>query len=300
MSRPADSEPEGDAIPGALRVIDAHVHLFPPELFRAIWRWFDQNAWPIRYRLDPDDVIAFLRARGVARVVGLCYAHRPGLAAGLNAFMAEQMARHPELLGLGTVLPGEPDARGIVARALGEQGLRGIKIHCHVQGLAPDAPELDPVYEEAARAQRPVLIHAGSGPSLPGYARTPGEFCTPQAMQRALQRHPATRVIVPHLGADDLDSYARMLDAHPNLYLDTTMVLAGYFALRPDLSLLARYPDRILYGSDFPNIPYAWDRELRALHAASLPPAVLEPVLHDNALRLFGEAPTAPAQVQRG
>ena len=29
--------------------------------------------------------------------------------------------------------------------------------------------------------------------------------------------------------------------------------------------ILARHPDRILFGTDFPNIPYEWDRELGVL-----------------------------------
>ena len=62
-----------------------------------------------------------------------------------------------------------------------------------------------------------------------------------------------------------------MLGAYPNLHLDTTMVIGGYFARQPDLAILRRHPDRILYGTDFPNIPYGWDRELRALRAMKLP-----------------------------
>jgi hypothetical protein len=40
---------EGDHLPPGLpRVADAHVHVFPPDLFGAVWQWFDENAWPIR------------------------------------------------------------------------------------------------------------------------------------------------------------------------------------------------------------------------------------------------------------
>lgn len=288
MAAPPDNTAEGQKVPTGMQVIDAHVHLFPPRLCQSIWRWFDENAWPIRYRLDPDDVVTFLRARGVQGMVGLCYAHRAGLADSLNDFMAELMSRHPDLMGLGTVFPGEPDARAILRRALGELGLRGIKIHCHVLGIAPDAPELDAVYEEAARAHRTVLIHAGRGPALPGYPRDPRTLCSAEAMHRALLRHPATRVIVPHLGSDELGAYAQMLEAHPNLYLDTTMMLGGYFNERPDTTLFRRLPGRVLYGSDFPNIPYEWDRELRALELLDLDASVRQALLHDNAVRLFG------------
>jgi hypothetical protein len=38
-------------------------------MFDAIWRWFDAHAWPVRYRLHAEEVIAFLRERGVAQLL---------------------------------------------------------------------------------------------------------------------------------------------------------------------------------------------------------------------------------------
>jgi hypothetical protein len=82
---PALDDPEGERIPQAARgVVDAHVHLFPDALFERIWAWFADNGWPIRYRLHSEQVIAFLERRGVQRLVALHYAHKPGIARGLN------------------------------------------------------------------------------------------------------------------------------------------------------------------------------------------------------------------------
>ena len=48
------------------------------------------------------------------------------------------------------------------------------------------------------------------------------------------------------------------------------MMLSGFFG-GDYLELLERSrPDRVMYGSDFPNLPYAWDRELRAVAASDL------------------------------
>jgi predicted TIM-barrel fold metal-dependent hydrolase len=46
----------------------------------------------------------------------------------------------------------------------------------------------------------------------------------------------------------------------------------------------------VLYGTDFPNVPYEYERELRGIEALDLPPDVLRAVLHDNAARLLREA----------
>jgi hypothetical protein len=43
-----------------------------------------------------------------------------------------------------------------------------------------------------------------------------------------------------------------------------------------------------MYGSDFPNIPYAWDRELKWLKNSGLPQEKLEWILGKSAADFFG------------
>jgi len=47
-------------------------------------------------------------------------------------------------------------------------------------------------------------------------------------------------------------------------------------------------PERMLDGTDFPNLPYAWDREVQALAAAGLGEEALGRVLAGTARELFG------------
>ena len=64
-----------------------------------------------------------------------------------------------------------------------------------------------------------------------------------------------------------------LLDKYPNLYLDTTMTLAAFLQPTDDnkslaellRTMLVKYSDRIMYGTDWPNIPYDWCRELANL-----------------------------------
>ena len=53
--------------------------------------------------------------------------------------------------------------------------------------------------------------------------------------------------------------------------------------------------DRILFGSDFPNLPYPWARERVWLEALGLPEPALEGILRGNALRLAGRAVSGPS-----
>ena len=280
------NDAEGESVPDGLRVVDAHVHLFPDRVFQALWRWFDVNAWPVRYPLTSELLIEFLQERGVWRMLGLTYAHKPGMARSLNEYVAELADRYESVIGVGTVMPGEPESRQILREAFG-LGLAGVKIHCHVQCVSPDAPEMDVVYEEAARAGKPVIIHAGREPACAGYACDPRSLCSVGAIERVLARHPDTTVIVPHMGADEVAQYVSLLSRFSRLYLDTTMMVAGYFDVEVDARSIETHSDRILYGTDFPNLPFAWDRELRWL-AANLSEPALKAVASENAVRLFG------------
>ncbi len=288
---PALGDEEGARLPEGLPpVVDAHVHLFPDRVFEAIWRWFEQYGWPIRYKLHTPEVIAFLLSRGVHRVVALHYSHQPGMARVLNRYMAEVVRAEPRVLGLATVLPGEPGAADILQEAFAS-GLRGVKLHCHVQCFAPDAPELHEVYAACARAGRPLVMHAGREPASPHYRCDVHALCSAERVERVLQAHPTLKLCIPHLGADEFAAYERLLERHEHLWLDTTMMLAGYFPAEPPRRLLEVRPERILYGTDFPHLPYAWDRELRRLLALKLGDAHEAALLGGNALRLYEEGP---------
>jgi predicted TIM-barrel fold metal-dependent hydrolase len=289
-------DPEGLAVPPPEAtggdVIDAHVHLFPDRVFEALWRWFDRHAWRVRYRLHAEGVVEFLRARGVRAVVALLYAHAPGMARELNRFAREIGRAHEGFVfPCGTVLPGEPDAAEIAREALGPLGLRGLKIHCHVQRVAADDPRLDPIYAACRDARRPVVIHAGREPRSPAYGIDTHAICDAGRVQRVLERFPGLVMVVPHLGADEFVEYAALLERHEGLYLDTTMSVAGFFPAAPPPDLVARHASRILYGTDFPNLPYAWDRELRRLVDEPLDAAGRRALFSGNARRVFGLGP---------
>lgn len=283
---PGVSDEEGQRVPASLGpVCDAHVHVFPDKVMAAIRRWFEHHGWPVRYELTARALLHFLRARGVERVVALHYAHKPGVARSFNRFMAEIVADHDFVVGTATVFPGEPDAESILHEAF-DAGLRGVKMHCHVQCMSPDDLErMDAVYRACVDRDQALVMHAGREPSSPAYGCDTRALCGADRVAEVLARHPRLRLCIPHLGMDELDAYAGLLERFDNLWLDTTMVLADYFTVdeRQLGRLLTMRPDRILYGSDFPNIPYAWDRELKRLDRHGLDDEGLERLLWDNA-----------------
>lgn len=286
---PALGDPEDNRIPGDIPfVVDAHVHLFPDMLFEAIWAWFDQFGWPIRYRLDSPKVIEFMLSRGVSHIVGLHYAHKPGIARQLNGYMAKLCSRYPQVTGTATVFPGEEDAAGILKEAF-QLGLNAVKLHAHVQGFRLDSSGMREIYEVCSAFDKPLVMHVGREPKNPyfDYPVDPYLICKAEKVEQVIKDYPGLRVCVPHLGADEFDAYRRMIEQYDNLWLDTTMVLADYLpnSVPPPLSQMR--VDRIMYGTDFPHIPYAWDREIKKLNQLGLTPESLDLILAENALGFF-------------
>ena len=285
---PGLDDAEGDALPAGLPdVVDSHVHLFPPAIFEKIWLWFERYGWPIRYKLHARETLQILFDRGVKQLVALHYSHKPGLARDMNRFMAALTVDDPRIVGTATVLPGEPDAARVLQEGI-DLGLRAVKLHCHVQCMAPDAPELDPLYRVCSDAGVPLIIHAGREPKSPAYKVDPYTICAAERVRRVLTRWPDLKLVVPHLGVDEYADYHRMMLEHDNLWLDTTMVVADYLPTRPPRALLTDRPERLMYGTDFPNLPYAWDREVKKLASMNLPEATLAAMLSGTARALFG------------
>lgn len=287
---PSIDDEEGLSVPEGLgEIVDAHVHLFPPRVFDAVHRWFERHAWSVRYRFHSEQVLEFLHARGVRRCVALHYSHAPGMARILNRYVHEVARAHRDVVvPLGTVLPGESEAVDVVHEALHTLDLAGLKLHCHVQKFAPDHPSLDPIWAACEAAGKPVLVHAGREPRSPAYGVDTHAICAVDRVARVLERYPRLRLVVPHLGADEIPAYVALMEQHENLWLDTTMAVAGFFPGWGWEDVVRRVGDRLIYGTDFPNIPYAWDRELRRLSALGLPPGTAERLFGGNARRVFG------------
>ncbi len=285
---PAVNDVEGIFLPDGLPpVIDAHVHLFPDRLFASVWQWFEQFGWPVRYQLPAAEIAGFLLSRGVRHVVALQYAHKTGVAEKLNAFMATICADNPNVTGMATVYPGEPDAAGILKRAF-DMGLSGVKLHSHVQCFPMDGARMEPVYTTCVRRQKPLIMHVGREPKSESYPCDPYELCRADVLEEVLRSFPDLKVCVPHLGADEFDAYRRLIEQYDNLWLDTTMTLADYLPMAEPPDLKDMRTERIMFGTDFPNIPYAWDREVKKLAAGGLVRSQLDDILWRSAVRFYG------------
>ncbi len=151
--------------------------------------------------------------------------------------------------------------------------------------LKIDDPELDPIWQTAARLNIPIFIHTAD----------PQEFFQPIDYQnerwlelalfrdrrypvppnpsfeelaaerdRLFKRHPKTTFVTAHLGwhANNLARLAKMFDEMPNLYSEVGAVLYDLGRQpRTAREFMIKYQDRVLFGKDSyqpDEFPYYW------------------------------------------
>lgn len=263
-------------------MIDIHTHLHPPRLTAAIRRWFaERSPWRLEHSAEPVDVARALRTAGIERFVFCSYAHKPGMARDLNAWLA-QTSR--ELGGFGlplaTVHLDDANARQDLGDAL-DDGCIGLKIHEDVQQFGIDDPRFVPILDELARRDGFVLVHLGP---------IPWNFDTrnaPQRLESVLARHPTLRIVVAHMGVPETLAYFALAQTYPNLFIDTTMAFASDdLRTTADPAAIEAASGSIVYGTDYPNIPYPYDGDRRAIEALGLTAAARAAIFGGNARRL--------------
>ncbi|MFF9013112.1 amidohydrolase family protein [Streptomyces sp. NPDC014870] len=269
--------------------VDVHTHFMPQNVLDKVWAYFDAVGpltgveWPITYREEEDRRVALLREFGVLAFTSMLYPHKPGMAEWLNSWAAAFAARTPDCLHTAT-LYAEPGATAYVRRAL-ESGARVFKVHLQVGDFDPNDSLIEESWGLLADAHVPVVVHCGSGP-------VPGKFTGPGPMGQLLARHPRLRAIVAHMGMPEYADFLDLAERYDGVHLDTTMAFTDFSErLAPfpvaELPRLRDLRDRILLGTDFPNIPYPYVHQLHALERLGLGDDWLRRVLYGNGAALL-------------
>lgn len=270
-------------------LIDIHTHFLPDAVMNAVWAYFDDAlehygvAWPVYYRTSVADRLATLDALGVRAFTDLVYPHKPGMAESLSAWARAFAASTPGCIASGTFFP-EPSAPRYVHEAL-DAGTGVFKAHVQVGGYDPHDPDLRTVWGLIAEASVPVVVHCGSGP-------IPGAHTGPGPMGAVLADHPTLTAVIAHAGMPEFEEHLEFAERYPNVHLDTTMVGTTFTEARWPLPRhlvprLGELGDRVVLGSDFPNIPYAYAEQLDALQRLDLGDDWLRAVCWANGARLL-------------
>ncbi|WP_255194867.1 amidohydrolase family protein [Halorarius litoreus] len=272
-------------------ITDVHVHLMPGRLMAAIRDALNDAAgWEFPHPVEREAIESNLRKAGVERYVALPYAHKPDVAADLNDWVLAR-AEESELAVPFATVHGDDSVHEVVRDAF-ESGARGLKFQCPVQGCGPADPRLDPAFELAAAYDRPILFHAGTAPMF----RDSPHVGIDQFRQ-FLASYPDVHACCAHMGTFEHEAFIETAYDNENVFLDTCFAMStavgDAMEFDPDSIDDAVFEDlagRIMYGSDYPNIPHTYRAEREGLLARDLSDDAFDGLFRTAADRFLGDA----------
>jgi predicted TIM-barrel fold metal-dependent hydrolase len=271
-----------------VQFIDAHVHGFPDRLFDAIWAYFIKNYWPINYKYYTAQVANYLMNQGASHYTILNYAHKPGISKAMNSWTRDFSIAHPEALCFGTIHPDDPYLVEEIERALapGQLDLRGLKLQLLVTDFDPGTKNLDPMYEALVKHKKILVMHVGTGPGA-------NEHVGIKKLRPVLERFPNLKLQLPHLGCFEYRAFFDLVKTYPEIYFDTAMILvkhrvfADLYGTAFTLEDLLEIQDHVMFGSDFPNIPYSYEKAIESIMSLPVKADTREKLLWKNASRFY-------------
>jgi predicted TIM-barrel fold metal-dependent hydrolase len=259
--------------PGRHRIFDAHTHVYP-----------DSKSGFWKQPSNVDALIAAMDGAGVASAAVIAIApHIP------TEEVCTAVAKHPgRLVAIGSVNPHDDGAVAAIDRFVDRLGVRAIKVHPRLQGISFEhLDRLVPIARRCAHHRIPLVVCSFAGGRDLFRARTL-ELCHELAAAS-----PDTALILAHAGGHRPLDALMVLKANPNVHVDLSFSpwYFGDSSVQQDLEYFVRKadPQRVLFGSDFPEAPIqaslGWLLDLAK--RLDLKPGRLSAILHDNAARLF-------------
>ncbi len=288
------------------RYIDSHVHFFPERLFQAIWGYWERvimklyPSWINKYQWLNAKLLDFLEQHKVERFTTLNYAHKKGIAEGLNEWTNKFCQEHPAAIPFGTAHPDDTNLLEYSQKALNEYKFKGLKFQLSVTDFYIHDSRLKPLYKLMQDLDKILVVHTGTAPSPTQKAR-PGFKVGFKHFKKYFNEFMDNKIIVPHLGGYEYEAFFKIVENHPNVFLDTTMIFIDpavhifspldnpihFVGETRLLSFMEEYSNQILHGSDFPNIPYDYDNSIKGLLDLGLSKRAYENIFYENAKKLF-------------
>jgi len=270
-----------------MKIIDAHLHLFPQE------EWAEKTAVSVGH----ENSIAHLRkvygqldmVHGVVmgnRSLELAFHDYPTdlfhYCVGLDSFLMKD--------GTQPI----PDLADRVEEHLKRDSCCGVKLYPGYNKTWLSDPMYEPVYTLAEKYDKPVAIHMG----LTAHPRAHLKYCHPLTLDEVAADHRHTRFVMCHFGNPFLESAAAVVEKNPNVATDLSGLLEGRVDLERYFREQAGYAgllttwltaigcwDRVMYGTDWPIVNLSeYIRFVQTL----VPEPHWEKVFFHNANRIYG------------
>jgi len=277
--------------PGGMmeKIIDMHIHVGHrfewTEGARALWmdtgpyvpRIFDKEL-----RQLPQEYGDVIKEEGIIGGI-LIPEYSPGTAGVMPFERADEInSFHPELIPVANLNPRYHENLSLAFEEQVSRGARGLKIHSAHGMFLPNDPLLYPVYERCEGEGLPVLFHAGTSVFKGAKLR----YVDPYTFDDVINDFPDLKVVLCHGGRGFWYEIAEYLTrTSENVYIDVSGLppknLLQYF---PNLR---RFPEKFLFGSDFPGVP-GIRKNFEAVSKLVNDDGMMQLIGFQNAYDLFG------------
>ena len=252
----------GDCGLQAAGLVDAHVHVFPPDIVRKRETYLAKDMrFDALYRspkasmVTAQEVLEQMEEGGteLSVIFGFAFGD-PGVCREVNEYVLEAVQANPtRLAGLACVSAGDPGARIELERCL-DAGLHGCGELAPLSADFDEIAALAPVAGCLRERGLPLLVHS-SEPVGHEYAGK-GRF-TPEACLALAQAYPGLTIVFSHLGGG-LFLYELMPEVRECLvsaFYDTAATPYLYAPGVYEVAVLAAGPEKVIFGSDYPLLP---------------------------------------------
>ena len=209
-----------------------------------------------------------------------------------NEYVHAMWKRHPERIiqAWGTFEP----AKGAVVfpqikKAIQQLGLIGFHFHPIMQHFAVDDRRYYPMFELIDELKAAVMVDVGTtgmGAGMPGGHGALIRHAHPSSIDQLAADFPNLKIVMAHPGWPWVEETTAVALHKGNVYWEMSGWAPKHFPGNLKVDMRGRLQDKIMFGSDYPSMPYA--RIPKEWGELGYSDAVMEKIFHKNAERILG------------
>ena len=175
------------------------------------------------------------------------------------------------------------------SKAIKELGMLGLHFHPIMGHFSVDDRKLYPLWETINALRAPVMIDVGTtgmGAGMPGGLGAVIRHAHPAAIDQLAADFPNLSIVAAHPGWPWTEEMIAVALHKGNVSWELSGWAPKYFPDPLKRDIRSRLKDKIMFGSDYPSIPY--ERLLREWRELGYSDELMEKIFHGNAERILG------------